>query len=282
MDMEDWWFEEDFDGEWNPGPAGTPTDAEEATPSNQNIESNGKWIRHIELAPGEVYETEFYGFVKEDLKEVKNKKITFSFVARKEGGGQVTKSQDFTYNTGMAGLLPIEFEDGNSLMTNERNTIYIRTRFEEEHLLEEFTPDYFEGNKATASNGAKETEKETTAVTKAETTASKETADSVVSEETTTEEAVKEETTVETTVKDETTAATETETETEVESGSAAEETGAETETTEAKDVEIAAEEISLTRISTEEKESVSGAETESSAEETETEKTEEDRKSVV
>ncbi len=275
MDMEDWWFEEDFDGEWNLGPAGTPTDAEEATPSNQNIESNGKWIRHIELAPGEVYETEFYGFVKEDLKEVKNKKITFSFVARKEGGGQVTKSQDFTYNTGMAGLLPIEFEDGNSLMTNERNTIYIRTRFEEEHLLEEFTPDYFEGNKATASDGAKETEKETTAVTKAETTASKETADSVVSEETTTEEVVKEETTAETTVKDETTAATEAETETEVESGSAAEETGTETETTEAKNVEIAAEEISLTRISTEEKESVSGAETESAAEETETEKTE-------
>lgn len=208
--------EDDSVSEWGIGPGGSPSDAEMGTPSNMNVESDGKRIKHIELAPGEVYETEFYGYVSEELETIKNRKISFSFSAKKEGGGHVSETKDFTYNTGMAGLLPIEFEDGNTWMTNERNTMYIRTRFEGEELLDQFAPDYFEGDKATGSNAEKGTE--TTAVTEeAVTAASEETEGPDGSEATEAEETMATET-----------AAAEEGSETEAESRAAEEETAAE------------------------------------------------------
>lgn len=208
--------EDDSVSEWGIGPGGSPSDAEMGTPSNMNVESDGKRIKHIELAPGEVYETEFYGYVSEELETIKNRKISFSFSAKKEGGGHVSETKDFTYNTGMARLLPIEFEDGNTWMTNERNTMYIRTRFEGEELLDQFAPDYFEGDKATGSNAEKGTE--TTAVTEeAITAASEETEGPDGSEATEAEETMATET-----------AAAEEGSETEAESRAAEEETAVE------------------------------------------------------
>lgn len=75
--------EDDSVSEWRIGPGGSPSDAEMGTPSNMNVESDGKRIKHIELAPGEVYETEFYGYVSEELETIKNRKISFSFSAKK-------------------------------------------------------------------------------------------------------------------------------------------------------------------------------------------------------
>lgn len=226
--------DDDEDGsepEWGIGPGGTPSDAETGTPSNPDAESDGKRIKNIQLAPGEVYETEFYGYVSEELETIKNKKITFSFTAKKEDGGRVSETKDFTYNTGMAGLLPIEFEDGNTWMTNERNTMYIRTRFEDENLLDQFAPDYFEG---TGSNAEKDSETTGTVETTEEAitipteeTEGPDAAVEIEAEETQAPEATADEETLEA----------------EVESGAAEEETTVEeSETT----IEIATEEVPL------------------------------------
>lgn len=115
-------------------------------------DEEGKRIKGIELAPGEVYETRFYGTV-EDLDSIVTRKVTFEFLAGVDGNDQklAQDKAEFTYNTGMALVLPVEFEDGPALMTNELNTLYIRTRFEDEKILDEYTWDVADGDEDEAT-----------------------------------------------------------------------------------------------------------------------------------
>lgn len=115
-------------------------------------DDEGKRIKGIELAPGEVYETRFYGTV-EDLDSIVTRKVTFEFLAGVDGNDQklAQDKTEFTYNTGMALVLPVEFEDGPALMTNELNTLYIRTRFEDEKILDEYTWDVTDGDEDEAT-----------------------------------------------------------------------------------------------------------------------------------
>lgn len=127
-------------------------DSGEDDSDEPETDDEGKRIKGIELAPGEVYETRFYGTV-EDLDSIVTRKVTFEFLAGVDGNDQklAQDKTEFTYNTGMALVLPVEFEDGPALMTNELNTLYIRTRFEDEKILDEYTWDVTGGDEDEAT-----------------------------------------------------------------------------------------------------------------------------------
>lgn len=127
-------------------------DSDEDDSDEPETDEEGKRIKGIELAPGEVYETRFYGTV-EDLDSIVTRKVTFEFLAGVDGNDQklAQDKTEFTYNTGMALVLPVEFEDGPALMTNELNTLYIRTRFEDEKILDEYTWDVTGGDEDEAT-----------------------------------------------------------------------------------------------------------------------------------
>lgn len=127
-------------------------DSDEDDSDEPETDDEGKRIKGIELAPGEVYETRFYGTV-EDLDSIVTRKVTFEFLAGVDGNDQklAQDKTEFTYNTGMALVLPVEFEDGPALMTNELNTLYIRTRFEDEKILDEYTWDVTDGDEDEAT-----------------------------------------------------------------------------------------------------------------------------------
>lgn len=127
------------------------TEEEEDDTSDPQTDEEGKRIRGIELAPGEVYETRFYGTV-EDMDSIVTRKVTFEFLAGTDDNTVAQDKAEFTYNTGMALVLPIEFDDGPALMTNELNTMYIHTRFEDEKILDEYTWDITDEDEATPSD----------------------------------------------------------------------------------------------------------------------------------
>ncbi len=127
------------------------TEEEEDDTSDPQTDEEGKRIRGIELAPGEVYETRFYGTV-EDMDSIVTRKVTFEFLAGTDDNKVAQDKAEFTYNTGMALVLPIEFDDGPALMTNELNTMYIHTRFEDEKILDEYTWDITDEDEATPSD----------------------------------------------------------------------------------------------------------------------------------
>lgn len=127
------------------------TEEEEDDISDPQTDEEGKRIRGIELAPGEVYETRFYGTV-EDMDSIVTRKVTFEFLAGTDDNKVAQDKAEFTYNTGMALVLPIEFDDGPALMTNELNTMYIHTRFEDEKILDEYTWDITDEDEATPSD----------------------------------------------------------------------------------------------------------------------------------
>lgn len=127
------------------------TEEEEDDTSDPQTDEEGKRIRGIELAPGEVYETRFYGTV-EDMDSIVTRKVTFEFLAGTDDNTVAQDKAEFTYNTGMALVLPIEFDDGPALMTNELNTMYIHTRFEDEKILDEYTWEITDEDEATPSD----------------------------------------------------------------------------------------------------------------------------------
>ncbi len=127
------------------------TEEEEDDTSDPQTDEEGKRIRGIELAPGEVYETRFYGTV-EDMDSIVTRKVTFEFLAGTDDNKVAQDKAEFTYNTGMALVLPIEFDDGPALMTNELNTMYIHTRFEDEKILDEYTWEITDEDEATPSD----------------------------------------------------------------------------------------------------------------------------------
>ncbi len=129
----------------------TETEEEEDDTSDPQTNEEGKRIRGIELAPGEVYETRFYGTV-EDMDSIVTRKVTFEFLAGTDDNTVAQDKAEFTYNTGMALVLPIEFDDGPALMTNELNTMYIHTRFEDEKILDEYTWEITDEDEATPSD----------------------------------------------------------------------------------------------------------------------------------
>lgn len=127
------------------------TEEEEDDTSDPQTDEEGKRIRGIELAPGEVYETRFYGTV-EDMDSIVTRKVTFEFLAGTDDNTVAQDKAEFTYNTGMALVQPIEFDDGPALMTNELNTMYIHTRFEDEKILDEYTWEITDEDEATPSD----------------------------------------------------------------------------------------------------------------------------------
>lgn len=134
------------------------------------VTSDGKRIDHIVLEPGEIFEAEFFGVVDPDMEKTVNKTIRFSFRAKREEG-YVSGRTDFAYNTGIATMLPVEFDNDGELLTNEDNIMYLHTVVNDDELASLFSgPGFGDGSddlivipgtedpKATDSNASKATD----------------------------------------------------------------------------------------------------------------------------
>lgn len=111
-----------------------------------HVTSDGRRIVNIELEPGEIFETEFFGTVDAETEEAGNGKVRFSFQAQREDKSRVSGTKDFVYNTGIATMLPVEMDNGGELFTNEANTMYLRTVLNDGELASLFTGPSFGGN----------------------------------------------------------------------------------------------------------------------------------------
>ena len=142
------------------------TDVED---NDVEITSDGRRIRNIVLEPGEIFEAEFFGMIDPDLEKTVNRTIRFSFQGENDRGS-VSGRTEFAYNTGVATMLPVEFDNDGELLTNEENTIYLRTVLNDDELAGLFSgPSFGDGDDlivipgtedptATSSNASKATD----------------------------------------------------------------------------------------------------------------------------
>ncbi len=241
-------------------PFATVSDAEKATSSD--AQSNGTRIWGIQIEAGEIYETEFHGIVDGDEEVLRMRTLAFQFSGSTELEGKKTVKQkaEFIYNTGVAAMLPVEFEENEvegdvkgellpgTLITNtnEENIMYVRTRFNIDEIADYLSGPGMETSPAETDTAVKDPDRatdsnaapaETKAPTMPETTTAAETAENTeagTTAETTAAESqtAESETTAAETAEAETTAAAGTGSADETESASetATEET-AETET---------------------------------------------------
>ncbi len=241
-------------------PFATVSDAEKATSSD--AQSNGTRIWGIQIEAGEIYETEFHGIVDGDEEVLRMRTLAFQFSGSTELEGKKTVKQkaEFIYNTGIAAMLPVEFEENEvegdvkgellpgTLITNtnEENIMYVRTRFNIDEIADYLSGPGMETSPAETDTAVKDPDRatdsnaapaETKAPTMPETTTAAETAENTeagTTAETTAAESqtAESETTAAETAEAETTAAAGTGSADETESASetATEET-AETET---------------------------------------------------
>ncbi len=133
------------------------------------ITSDGRRIRNIVLEPGEIFEAEFFGMIDPDLEKTVNRTIRFSFQGENDRGS-VSGRTEFAYNTGVATMLPVEFDNDGELLTNEENTMYLRTVLNDDELAGLFSgPSFGDGDDlivipgteeptATSSNASKATD----------------------------------------------------------------------------------------------------------------------------
>lgn len=123
-EIEDGWFE-------SPEPEEqmeSSEDSELATDSDSDREEG--ILKNITLAPGEIYQAEFYGTVSSDAETAGKRTLTIRFDGRNSKGTKVSGKQPFTYNTGMTAVLPVEFPEGAFIESNEENVMLVRTSLE--------------------------------------------------------------------------------------------------------------------------------------------------------
>lgn len=137
-------------------------DADDAEIEGPYLDEEGN-ICNIDLAPGEIFTVQFAGTIDEDIYGLRNRDIRFTFGARKPNGKRLSNNVKFQFNTGLMTMLPVEFEDGNLVETNEENTMTLRLGLDDiEYMFEEIEKE--KADEATPSEATpSETEKEFTA-----------------------------------------------------------------------------------------------------------------------
>ena len=130
----------------------TPSDGQEEeflflTQGDIQEEELQKKLKNLVLEPGEVYVTEFQGRISSDADMDRIKTVTFQFTAVTEHGFPILEKQEFTYNTALTSLLPVEFVNGYRLETNTENTLCITMALKENGgLLDGFTGPAFDAD----------------------------------------------------------------------------------------------------------------------------------------